>query len=467
MTDLNSYNRLWVPRWRVKTTKLLILAVGFSVLMAGISSAFDVSLIVENKLATPLNNELVVVGLVGLRITPEQLKGYADVVVHDGSEKLVCQIDDLLDNGWDDRDELAFFVDLHPHQRKNLKVGFLTTKREGGDSSAEITRTGEGLKVRNKFLAFKFDNSGVGYYGIKNINLKGQASPLGNILMGLSREQYDLHYHTGPVRTVLAFKGKMWKHYGVKGWQRSAHEIMPVISLSEARPEIIYFSYVQAGSQPETFQIHDLNTVYPNTEDFNWRGSCPQGKNWALVTNDKNEAVGVAVSTLSNLAMNRERLDEGFLHVIDLNLDRTSWHMRMRPRLESDQNRAHIVNQPRFMKVHYFFYADAPHETEIRKEFSRISAPLLLLSKLQPSAMKRSSSMDKVREILSSHDPLIVCSGPVEKNFQSDIVRLAESLGTVYSEEKDFLPFFRMAISHLATGQYLSHDCRRTRFKTH
>ena len=141
MTDLNSYNRLWVPRWRVKTTELLILAAGFSVLMAGISSAFDVSLIVENKLATPLNNELVVVGLAGLRITPEQLKGYTDVVVHERSEKLVCQIDDLLDNGWDDRDELAFFVDLHPHQRKNLKVEFLTTKREGGDSSAEITTT--------------------------------------------------------------------------------------------------------------------------------------------------------------------------------------------------------------------------------------------------------------------------------------------------------------------------------------
>ena len=425
----------------MKTTRVPIVV--FSVLMAGMSSAFEVPLIVENKLADALQNELVIVSLAQLNVPPEEMKGWEDIAVSDGADKLVCQVDDLLENGWDDKDELSFFIDLQPHERKNLTVEFLTKKREGGDSSAEVTRIGDDLKVKNRFLSFNFSNSGSGYYGIRDIDLEGQSPALGNILMGLSLKSYDLHYHTGPVRTVLSFKGKIWKYYGERGWQLSAYEIMPVISLSEARPEIIYFAYIQAVSEPESFQIQDLNVVYLNKEDLAWRGSCPQGKNWALVANDKNEAVGIAVSSLSNLAMNRERMDEGFLHVIDMNLDRTSWHVRTRPRLESDQDHADIVKQPRFMKVHYFFYDDAPDETTIEKEFARVSAPLLLLPKLQVSEMKRSSSMDKVLETLSGHDPLIVCSESVEKKFKTDVVRLAETLGTVYSEEKDFLPFFR------------------------
>ena len=40
-----------------------------------------------------------------------------------------------------------------------------------------------------------------------------------------------------------------------------------------------------------------MNVLYLNNEDFTWSGSPPRGKNWALVANDKNKAIGVAVST--------------------------------------------------------------------------------------------------------------------------------------------------------------------------
>ena len=138
----------------MKTTR--VLAAVFPVLMAGISSAFDVPLIVENKLADVLQNELVIVSLAQLKVPPEEMKAWEDIAVSDGADKLVCQVDDLLENGWDDKDELAFFIDLQPHERKNLKVEFLTKKREGGESSAEVTRIGDDLKVKNSFLSFNF-----------------------------------------------------------------------------------------------------------------------------------------------------------------------------------------------------------------------------------------------------------------------------------------------------------------------
>ena len=113
----------------MKTTRVPIVV--FSVLMAGMSSAFEVPLIVENKLADALQNELVIVSLAQLNVPPEEMKGWEDIAVSDGADKLVCQVDDLLENGWDDKDELSFFIDLQPHERKNLTVEFLTKKREG------------------------------------------------------------------------------------------------------------------------------------------------------------------------------------------------------------------------------------------------------------------------------------------------------------------------------------------------
>ena len=114
----------------MKTTRVPIVV--FSVLMAGMSSAFEVPLIVENKLADALQNELVIVSLAQLKVPPEKMKAWEDIAVSDGADKLVCQVDDLLENGWDDKDELSFFIDLQPHERKNLTVEFSRRKEKAG-----------------------------------------------------------------------------------------------------------------------------------------------------------------------------------------------------------------------------------------------------------------------------------------------------------------------------------------------
>ena len=451
-------------RRNINSRTVLVLAAGFLFLKVSQCFSLDISLIVENKFDRALENELVIVSLDELKISPEQMKGFEDVGVYHGEAKLVGQIDDLLDDGWDGKDEISFFIDFGALERKTLAVRFLKAKRETTETTATVTTTADGVKVKNKFLSFNLNNKGA----INDIKLEGQTAAMGSISMGRTGEQHEIHSHTGPVRTVLSFKGKIWLYYDDRGWQPSAYEIMPIISLSEARPEIISFSYIKAVSQPKSFNLLDLAQLHPNTEDFTWhvtsplrsdpdkhykttwpaiKGSSTKCRGWAWAENDKKAAMAMAVSISSNLSVRHETKSQGFIHIIDIFASASRNYLRMRPfkyvfHEEREIEGKELVGTDKFLEVHYFFYPQAPDEKEIEKEFSRISTPFVLLPKVRSSAMKDSFSIENMMNILDEYDPLILCSAPVEKNFKGDITKLAERLNTVFFEEKDSSSFF-------------------------